>query len=467
MPFPTPFIQRMQQQLGNDFAAFEQALHTDAPVSIRLNPFKWKEIPPLEPVPWASGAFYLPERPAFTPDPLFHAGAYYVQEASSMFLEQAIRQHLPGREAVIALDLCGAPGGKSTHLTSILPPESLLVSNEVIKSRTNILAENIQKWGSPCNVVSQNDPRDFSRLPRFFDLVVVDAPCSGEGLFRRDPTAANEWSDANVKLCSERQRRILADIWDSLKPGGLLVYSTCTYSPQENEENLTWLRHHYQAEVLPLEVEESWGISEAEIEGVKGYRFYPHKSRGEGFFMAVVRKTAEEGSTERVGGKNKGGKKKKAVFSEAPKAIQNLLQEWVQSSDAWEYVQHNEQLSVLPGRWMPEIEALYQNLRISYAGTPLAEIKQKNLNPLPSLALSTILRPEAHAVVEVDLETAQRFLRREDVLPDGAPEGWVLLQYRGLGLGWIKRIKHRANNYWPKEWRIRMELNPASYQPVI
>lgn len=466
MSLPSPFIQRMQQQLGNEFAAFEQALHTEAPVSIRVNALKWNETPSLEPVPWADNAFYLPERPSFTPDPLLHAGAYYVQEASSMFLEQALRQHLPASEPVIALDLCGAPGGKSTHLSSILPAESLLVSNEVIKSRTSILTENIQKWGSPYSIVSQNDPRDFSRLPHFFDLLVVDAPCSGEGLFRRDPAAADEWSEANVKLCSERQRRILADVWSSLRPGGLLVYSTCTYSPQENEENLAWLRQNFEAEVLSLELKESWGVTEAEAEGVNGYRFYPHKSRGEGFFMAVIRKTG--GEEVPLQGKSRiSGKKKKPVFTIAPKVLMPVLKEWLHDGAAWEYFQMNEQINALPSRWTVEIEMLTENLRLFYAGTPLAEVKQKNLNPLPSLALSSVLRKEAHSVAEVDLETAQRFLRKEDVLPVHAPEGWVLLQYRGTGLGWIKRMKHRANNYWPKEWRIRMELDASNWQPVI
>lgn len=468
MSLPSPFIQRMQQQLGSEFGVFEQALQTNAPVSIRLNPFKWEETPSLEQVPWASGAFYLPERPSFTPDPLLHAGAYYVQEASSMFLEQAIRQHLPSGEPMVALDLCGAPGGKSTHLSSILPAESLLLSNEVIKSRTNILAENIQKWGSPYSLVSQNDPRDFARLPHFFDLLVVDAPCSGEGLFRRDPTAASEWSEANVKLCSERQRRILADVWNSLRPGGLLIYSTCTYSPQENEENLQWLHQHFEAEVLSLKLEESWGVNEAEAGGVKGYRFYPHKSRGEGFFMAVIRKTAApEGEGPLAAKVRSNGKKKKAAFTAAPKALLPVLEEWLLQPTNWEYTQLNEQLYALPARWMPEIEMLANNLRLSYAGTPLAEAKQKNLNPLPSLALSPFIRKESHAVVEVDLDTAQRYLRKEDVLPDAVPEGWVLLQYRGVGLGWIKRMKHRANNYWPKEWRIRMELNTPDWQPIL
>lgn len=463
MALPQAFSQRMQQQLGTEYAAFEEALQTQAPVSIRLNPLKWKETPGLEPVAWATHAYYLPERPVFTLDPLLHAGAYYVQEASSMFLEQAIRQHLPTQEPVIALDLCGAPGGKSTHLSSVLPAGSLLVSNEVIKSRASVLAENTQKWGSGHAVVTQNDPRDFERLPDFFDLLVVDAPCSGEGLFRRDPAAAEEWSEANVKLCSERQRRILADVWASLKPGGLLVYSTCTYSPQENEENLAWLATTREAESLSLELDPAWQVSESSLEGLSGYRFYPHKTRGEGFFMAVLRKSEETYITP---GRGK-GKKKKSLLNRAPKAIEESVKDWLLQPEMWSFFQHHEQLSALPSRWLPELEDLYLQLRVIYAGTPLAEIKKQQLNPLPSLALSAYLRPGAHATAELDLEMAQRYLKKEDIVPADAPDGWVLMQYRNIPLGWIKRIQQRANNYWPKEWRIRMDLQSGSYREII
>lgn len=464
MSIPSAFSQRMQQQLGSEYAAFEEALQKTAPVSIRLNPLKWKQAPSLEPVAWASNAFYLPERPLFTLDPLLHAGAYYVQEASSMFLEQAIRQHLPEQEAVVALDLCGAPGGKSTHLSSILPAESLLVSNEVIKSRSSILAENTQKWGSGHAVVTQNDPRDFERLPNFFDLLVVDAPCSGEGLFRRDPEAAGEWSEANVKLCSERQRRILADVWESLKPGGILVYSTCTYSPQENEENLAWLAETQQAESLSLQLDPAWQVSESKLEGLSGYRFYPHKTRGEGFFMAVVRKTTEEAYSRPGQGK---GKKKKSLLTRAPKAIEQAVENWLLEPELWAILQHHEQISALPARWLPELEDIYLQLRVIYAGTPLADSKHQQLNPLPSLALSAHINSQAHSSIQLDLEMSQRFLKKEDILPEAAPNGWVLMQYRHVPIGWIKRIQQRANNYWPKEWRIRMDLQAGTYKEII
>lgn len=465
MSLPSAFTQRMQQQLGSEFGAFEEALQTEAPVSIRLNPLKWSNRPvnpSLEAVPWASEAYYLPERPLFTLDPLLHAGAYYVQEASSMFVEQAIRQHLNLHEPVLALDLCGAPGGKSTLLSSTLPAGSLLVSNEVIKSRSNILAENIQKWGSGYTVVSQNDPRDFSQLPNFFDLMVVDAPCSGEGLFRRDPAACEEWSEANVKLCAERQRRILADVWDSLKEGGLLVYSTCTYSAQENEENLAWLQQEQEAESLRLELDPAWGVTPSEAAGMSGYRFYPHKTRGEGFFMAVVRKSAAS-STKEV----KSSKRKKNILSPAPKGQQEAVENWLTDPDSWGIHALSDRLIALPASWEWELDVLFHALRIVYAGTPVAEVKKQQLNPLPSLALSASLNPAAHALVSLDLEMAQRYLKKEDILPQDAPEGWVLVQYEEIPLGWIKRIRQRANNYWPKEWRIRMDLRTDIPLPPI
>lgn len=462
MGLPSAFTQRMQQQLGMDFASFEEAIHTNAPVSIRLNPLKWNERPLLNKVPWASEAYYLPERPVFTLDPLLHSGVYYVQEASSMFVEQAIRQYLGNSRPLLALDLCGAPGGKSTHLSSVMPEGSLLVSNEVIKSRTNILAENIQKWGSGFTVVTQNDPREFNALPHFFELIVVDAPCSGEGLFRRDPAAANEWSERNVLLCAERQRRILSDVWDSLKPGGLLVYSTCTYSPQENEENLAWLHQEHEAESLPLQLEEDWGVRKTELEGVWGYRFYPHHTLGEGFFMAVVRKP--EGP---VRNNMPMGKRKKTILTKAPNAQRQEVENWILEPDQWEILQFTDRLAALPAFWLPELEFLYNHLRIAYAGIPLAEVKRQQFNPLPALGLSAHLNEQAHAIVDVDQEMALRFLKKEDILPEGAPEGWVLIRYRNVSLGWIKRIKHRANNYWPKEWRIRMDLQKDHYTSFL
>ena len=230
MNLPAPFVAGMQQLLGNEtFSAFQEALQTDTPVSVRMNTAKCGRIPEAAtPVAWCTSGYYLSKRPTFTFDPLFHAGGYYVQEASSMFVEQALRRWVEG--PVVMLDLCAAPGGKSTLARSVLPPGSLLVANEVMRNRSQVLAENLIKWGHPGVIVTQNDPADFTDLGPVFDVILTDVPCSGEGMFRKDPVAITEWSPENVDLCVQRQRRILRDIWPALKPGGILIYSTCLSS---------------------------------------------------------------------------------------------------------------------------------------------------------------------------------------------------------------------------------------------
>ncbi|MES1226926.1 MAG: RsmB/NOP family class I SAM-dependent RNA methyltransferase, partial [Bacteroidota bacterium] len=229
---PHALIASLQTVKGFDKDAFVQIHESGEQItSVRVNPnrtfnVEYSTLNVQGKVPWSSNGYYLSERPSFTTDPLFHAGAYYVQEASSMFLEEAVKQTCDLSKPLKVLDLCAAPGGKSTLLQSIISNESLLISNEVIKSRVNILSENITKWGAANVVVTNNDPKDFQRLPEYFDLIVIDAPCSGSGLFRKDPEAITEWSSDNVMLCSQRQQRILADILPCLKPGGILIYST-------------------------------------------------------------------------------------------------------------------------------------------------------------------------------------------------------------------------------------------------
>ncbi|MFZ4582866.1 MAG: RsmB/NOP family class I SAM-dependent RNA methyltransferase, partial [Paludibacter sp.] len=282
MSLPDSFIARTKQILNDEYNAFEAALSTSAPTSIRVNN-KTDYHPSNEIVSHCPNGYYLAERPLFTADTLFHGGAYYVQEASSMFLYQAIKQCFPNANRV--LDLCAAPGGKSTLLTQTLPDDCLLVSNEIIHSRAQILAENILKWGNTNVVVTNNEASHFSKLEHYFDAIVIDAPCSGEGMFRKDPNAINEWSLDNVMNCVSRQRDILIDSWDALKPGGILVYSTCTFNREENEENVHWICNELGAEIIKLDIEDDKIVT---TDG--GYRFYPHRVKGEGFFMAVIRK---------------------------------------------------------------------------------------------------------------------------------------------------------------------------------
>jgi 16S rRNA C967 or C1407 C5-methylase (RsmB/RsmF family)/NOL1/NOP2/fmu family ribosome biogenesis protein len=443
----------MQRLLGPDYGSFLEALQQAPPVSVRLNPAKTTARPDLPRVPWTENGYYLPVRPQFTLDPLLHAGTYYVQEASSMFLEQALKQVVNLEQPLQVLDLCGAPGGKSTHIASLISPDSLLVSNEVIRSRASILAENVAKWGSGNVLVTSNDPRDFGKLPAFFDVMVVDAPCSGEGMFRKDPQAVGEWSEENVRLCAQRQQRILTDVWGALKPGGILIYSTCTWNEQENEENITWLAEQEQAEPLKLLLQPEWSVVPTHIKGVEGYRFYPHRVQGEGFFMAVVRKTGEAAAISH--GKSK---KKKYKLTPAGKKEQALVQNWLVKPKQFAWLQHGEVISVIPQNLFEAADEVYQNLYVVYAGTEVAEVKGKKLKPLQGLALSRHLNKATFSTAGLELEQALRYLRKEDINLGTNGKDWVLLQYQNTPLGWAKQIGNRMNNYFPKEWRIRMEL---------
>ncbi|GAO31398.1 RsmB/NOP family class I SAM-dependent RNA methyltransferase [Geofilum rubicundum] len=293
---PEQFIQRLQGQMGTSMLKFVDALRQDPVMSVRLNAQKLAGPPweGVEAVPWCPTGYYLPQKPVYTLDPLFHAGCYYPQEASSMVLDWLVRQVCDLPEQPVVLDLCGAPGGKSTLLASFLVGKGLLVANEVIKSRATILAENVSKWGFANCVVTRSDPSKFADLTSMFDLMVVDAPCSGEGMFRKDERAIEEWSAANAEMCALRQQRILTDVWPALKQEGYLIYSTCTFNPSENEENMAWMANEAGAEVLALDVPEQWGVENIPIGAGNGLAFYPHKVRGEGFFVAVLRKTAAE-----------------------------------------------------------------------------------------------------------------------------------------------------------------------------
>ena len=416
MALPIDFITRTRALLGEEFDRLEAALSADVPVSIRINPMKGTSAPKAgAPVAWCESGFYLPERLSFTFDPLFHAGAYYVQEASSMFLEQAIKAYV--KEPVRCLDLCAAPGGKSTHLASLLPDGSLLVSNEVIRSRSYVLAENIAKWGHPDTIVINNDPEEIGEaLPHLFDVIVTDVPCSGEGMFRKDTDSTGEWSVDNVRLCASRGRRIIHDIWNALKPGGILIYSTCTYNTEEDEENIHYIIEELGAEALPIPTQEEWQITGALRFEHPVYRFFPHKTRGEGFFLAALRKA--EGEIEEIRVKSKGKKERGKAAPSKP-------------------------------------------LRVLSAGICLGEAKGKDFIPSQELALSTALTPNAFPSVELEWEDAIKFLKKEAlVLPSGTDKGYVLVRYQGLPLGFVKNLGNRANNLYPQEWRIRTGYIP-------
>jgi len=451
--FPNAFKNQMQHLLKEESETFFSALEGVAPVSLRYNPAKISAIPGgLQQVPWASSAFYLPERPLFTADPLLHAGAYYVQEASSMFLEQAMRQHCQLSEKLRVLDLCAAPGGKSTLIASLLNDESLLLSNEVIRSRAHILSENIQKWGKGNVWVSNNDPSYISNsLASFFDVIVVDAPCSGEGMFRKAANSIEEWSPQAVNHCSLRQQRILHDIWKSLRPGGILIYSTCTYNESENELNLAKFKESCDFDSLKLSLDSSWGVTETQHNDIFGYRFYPHLTKGEGFFLSVLKKSGDKNVSD--------PKVKKNALTKAGKDS-DFLKNWCISPNL-ELFKRKELIIAVPNSLSYEAQLIESSLNIVSGAAELAELNRKGFIPIPAAALWTGLNKDSFNITVLDLENALKFLHLENVNPEitNNEEGWQLMTYKNLGLGWIKKLSNRVNNYYPKEWRIRMSLD--------
>jgi NOL1/NOP2/sun family putative RNA methylase len=452
IPFPTDFESRMKLQLGDSWPQFVEAHQHPSPVSIRLNPYKKTSHFEGQSVSWATNGRYLPQRPVFTLDPTFHAGAYYVQEASSMFLEQVFRQVISQDKNLRVLDLCAAPGGKSTHILNLINQQSLLVSNEVIRSRVSVLTENLQKWGQPNVIVTNNDAADFQRLPESFDVIVLDAPCSGEGLFRKDPNAMNEWSTSNVDLCSARQKRIVADVWPALKPGGILVYSTCTYNEQEDEENLLWLKREYDVESVPLTIQKEWNIQTIEKNGMVGYKFYPNRVNGEGFFISVIRKPGHDADEPM----HHQRKNSPAIFQSPSPGVVEQLRDWIHDPDTKKFIHRDGTLQFFPLSHFSFLEQVSKNLRIHMAGTFLGNQKYDKIIPEHSLALSTDLNKKNFVQVDLTEQEALSYLRRESLRIDVQHKGFALATFQNLSLGWMNVIPGRINNLYPQEWRIRM-----------
>ena len=445
---PDEFLNRIKAQFPADFDRFIQSIDQPPAISLRTNPRKFSLPIASERIPWCETGIFLNERPFFTLDPIFHSGAYYVQEASSMFVEQAFRQIEHGKDQIV-LDLCASPGGKSTHLLSLLDHSDLLIANEVIRSRVSVLDENIRKWGHQNVVVCSNDPADFGNLDGLFDIILVDAPCSGEGLFRRDASAIQQWSIDNTNLCATRQHRILADIWPSLKTGGYLIFSTCTFNPAENEENLKWLAENNEVESIRIPLQESWGVEEIETEGLFGYRFLPHKVKGEGFFLTLIRKKDGNDSYPIP-------KKIKSRLEKMPKQFAEI-RNWLNTTNS-EFFAKSEFLIAFPESKIPVLNALSEQLRVISFGLPVAQFKKNDLLPEHTFALSIDRNPDIFESVELDLRDALLFQKKDEIRISSATKGWLLVQYQRVPLGFVKNLGNRANNYFPKEWRIRMNL---------
>lgn len=448
MALPLGLIESLQHVKGFDQQPFEEVhAHAEQLTSIRLNPLKpalveWE----TEQVPWCPYGKYLSQRPLFTLDPLLHAGAYYVQEASSMFLWHVLQQTAGSNTQKKVLDLCGAPGGKSSLIASYFS-DGFVVANEVIKSRVQILVENITKWGSDHVVVTNNDPSHFRSLPGYFDIMVIDAPCSGSGLFRKDPAAVQEWSPGNVELCSQRQQRILADALPALKENGFLIYSTCSYSEKENEAIADWLVAEMDMESLRMDMPGDWGIVETNsvLQNAYGYRFYPNRVKGEGFFITVLQKRSA----------NTEVRLKQQQIPVPSKPEQQQLSAFMPLPDGYTVFSSADQFRLIADQWFSELRVLAQYLYIKKAGTAIGTLKGKDIVPAHELALGTIPLTGI-AVVEVNKQEALQYLKRKE-LSLQVDKGWSLVSYCGLPLGWIKVLPNRINNYYPAEWRILKE----------
>lgn len=455
MKLPLQLIESLNGLQGFNRKVFEQVHSSGEQItSIRVNPlknFKPKTLNlpdrqaglELTQVPWSEFGFYLDKRPSFTFDPLFHAGCYYVQEASSMFLEQALKQTIDLSQPLRVLDLCAAPGGKSTHLQSLISKDSLLVSNEVIRSRANILKDNIIKWGCENVIVTSNDPKDFSKLKGFFDVLVVDAPCSGSGLFRRDPEAINEWTENNVQLCSQRQQRILADILPVLKDGGILIYSTCSYSKQEDEDITKWLQQEWGLQYLPLNIDPTWGIVETD----KGYRFWPDKVKGEGFFISCFKKLGQESEYKQ--------KQVKLNFLLTNKE-RTLLENWLIDSGKT-LIKNAEDIYAWPADQFEDFLLIKDSCKMIYSGVLAGKLIRDKFIPDHALAMNYIISNNVRKI-ELSNEQAIRYLQKKDLEIDAGEKGWKLVTFNSFPLGWINVLPGRINNYYPKELRILKEF---------
>jgi 16S rRNA C967 or C1407 C5-methylase (RsmB/RsmF family)/NOL1/NOP2/fmu family ribosome biogenesis protein len=439
---PASLLDQLCSVPGFDRAGFLQAhQEAQAPTSIRLNPSK---LPPLndamQPIGWSRYGYYLQQRPSFTFDPLFHAGCYYVQEASSMLLEQAFMQLMPQDQPLRVLDLCAAPGGKSTHLYSLLPPKSFLVANEVIRSRALVLRDNLIKWGAKNALVTNNDPEQFRALPNYFDWITVDAPCSGSGLFRKDPDAIGQWSVAAVQHCAARQQRILLAAWEALRPGGILFYSTCSYSVEENEAIAAWMIHELKAKSQTLHLKAEWNITPAD----PGYRCWPDKAKGEGFYCCCFQKQTDGSQPVLPRAQRK--------LRSVSKNEMNIVRPWINSEDAF-YLLLHQTVYAWPSHLRGEWEACVALLHVLYSGVRIGELLPDKLVPDHALAQNNDLH---HSIPSVSLSLSEAilYLQRKPFMPEQAAKGWTVATYEGFALGWINALASRINNYYPKELRI-------------
>ena len=448
---PVDFKKAIKKQFGQEASNLLQAIENEPVTSVRFNPeksFPTNHLPISGLVPWSHLAAFLSQRPAFILDPLLHAGTYYVQEASSTFVDEIVLQ-LPLPDAPLVLDLCAAPGGKSCGLLSTLPPDAFLVSNEIVKQRSNILAENISKWGASNTIVIQAEPEQLAELGPTFDLIVADMPCSGEGMFRKNPASMEEWSTDNVQFCAERQEEILQQAWEMLQPGGYLIYSTCTFNQIENEGVLAGFRKTHDFSQPEIQNPTPEQISASDYKQIQAFRFLPHKTLGEGFFLAVLQKPGFRVKVQTY-------KMKEPWIRQPNKQTYQLIDRNLpELKHQIAVFSQNDQVLALPEKWAGFVNLINRYVWVVKTGIGLLSIQRQDAIPQQDLALSQLHTFANFAAIELDLEQAQNYLRKQTFDLPNAPKGILIVKHQGHCLGWMKNLGNRFNNYYPQEWRIR------------
>ena len=448
---PIAFTERMRKQLGAEEAErLFVALDSASPVAVRLNPAKcgeegvWSD---GEQVAWCESGRKLRERPSFTLDTAFHAGAYYVQEAASQFIDHIVAgEELQGKRV---LDMCSAPGGKTTIYSTAVGEDGLVVANEYVRSRANVLADNVRKWGMGNVLVTNNAPEHLAQFEGWFDLVAVDAPCSGEGMFRKEEVAREDWSEEAVKMCAARQLSIVREAWQSLKCGGLFIYSTCTFNEDEDEGVLRAFIEEMGEVFAPsqsVEIDNEWGIVRGEIGAFQTFRFFPHKTDSEGLFVAVARKA--ESTSQRT------PKARKKVMQEVDKTSRKELSRWLQEAEEFTFALVADTIYGYRTEQFKAVQALSESLTAIYSGVAMGQIFKGKLKPDWALSQYVGLDRKVVAMEELDEARALDYLRKHDIAVGDMAEGINLVTHKGRALGFAKRVGARCNNLYPNSLKI-------------
>ena len=448
---PVAFKERMTKQLGAEEAErLFSALDSASPVAVRLNPAKCSEEGVWsdgEAIAWSKNGCKLKERPSFTLDTAFHAGAYYVQEAASQFIDHVIAQEeLQGKRV---LDMCSAPGGKTTIYSTAVGCDGLVVANEYVRSRANILADNVRKWGMGNVLVTNNAPEHIAQFEGWFDLVAVDAPCSGEGMFRKEEVAREDWSEDAVKMCAARQLSIVREAWQSLKDGGLFIYSTCTFNEDEDEGVLRAFMAECGDVFVPsrrVEIDDEWGVVRGEVGAFQTFRFFPHKTDSEGLFVAVARKA--EPTPQRT------PKARKKIMQEVDKASRKELSRWLMDAENHSFALVVDTIYAYSSEQFKAVQALSESLTAIYSGVAMGQVFKGKLKPDWALSQYVGVERKATAVVELDAAAALDYLRKKDIAVGDMAEGMNLVMHNGRALGYAKKIGARCNNLYPNSLKI-------------